>query len=66
MSISSLIDEYAAGPALLRKEVAGLTSQQVRQRPVPGKWSTLEVVCHLADFEPVFLDRKSTRLNSSH
>jgi len=24
---------------------------------VPGKWSTLEVVCHLADFEPVFADR---------
>ena len=25
--------------------------------PVPGKWSTLEVVCHLADFEIVFADR---------
>lgn len=26
-------------------------------RPVPGKWSTLEVVCHLADFEIVGIDR---------
>jgi hypothetical protein len=57
MSISTLIDEYAAGPAELRKLVSGLTAEQVRARPIPGKWSTLEVVCHLADFEPVYLDR---------
>ena len=57
MSISALIDEYSAGPAKLRKLVAGLSAEQVRARPVPGKWSTLEVVCHLADFEPVYLDR---------
>jgi hypothetical protein len=57
MSISDLIEEYAAGPAELRKLVAGLTAEQVRARPIPGKWSTLEVVCHLADFEPVYLDR---------
>src|SRR5665213_678864 len=23
----------------------------------PGKWSTLEVICHIADFEPVYADR---------
>ena len=57
MSISALIDEYAAGPSELKRLVAGLTAEQVRARPVPGKWSTLEVVCHLADFEPVYLDR---------
>jgi len=57
MALASLIDEYAAGPAELRKLVAGMTAEQVRARPVPGKWSTLEVVCHLADFEPVYLDR---------
>ena len=57
MSVSTLIDEYTAGPAELRKLVAGLSAEQVRARPIPGKWSTLEVVCHLADFEPVYLDR---------
>ncbi len=57
MSIATLIDEYAAGPAELRKLVAGLTAEQVRARPIPGTWSILEVVCHLADFEPVYLDR---------
>ena len=57
MSTSTLIDEYAAGPAELRRLVAGLSPEQVRARPIPGKWSTLELVCHLSDFEPVYLDR---------
>src|SRR5262245_46020080 len=57
MPQSALIDEYAAGPRLVREAVKRMTSEQVRARPIAGKWSTLEVVCHLADFEPVFLDR---------
>jgi hypothetical protein len=30
---------------------------QLKARPIPGKWSTLEVVCHLSDFEPIMADR---------
>ena len=56
-ALPQLIDSYLAGPALLRKAVAGLNRDQLLARPVPGKWSTLEVVCHLADFEPVYADR---------
>jgi hypothetical protein len=37
--------------------VAGMTQEQLVARPVPGKWSTLEVICHLADFEIVGADR---------
>ena len=66
MTTSALIDEYAAGPAELRKLVAGLTAEQVRARPIPGKWSTLEVVCHLADFEPVYLDRMKAILTQDN
>lgn len=54
---SSLIDTYLAGPALLRQAVAGMSRDQILARPVPGKWSTLEVVCHLCDFEPIYADR---------
>jgi GNAT superfamily N-acetyltransferase len=48
---------YAAGPETLRAAVAGMNAAEVRQRPVPGKWSTLEVVCHVADTEQFFADR---------
>lgn len=52
-----LIDSYLGGAAMLRQAVSGLTHEQALARPVPGRWSTLEVVCHLADFEPVYADR---------
>jgi hypothetical protein len=57
MSTAALIEDYVASARQLREGVAGLTSEQLKQRPVPGKWSTLEVVCHLADFEIVYADR---------
>ena len=57
MSISQLIDDYAAGPALLRQAAAGLSRDQLLARPVEGKWSTHQCICHIADFEPVYVDR---------
>src|SRR5262249_10821070 len=56
-TLAQLIDNYLTGVAALRGAVAGLSRDQLRARPVPGKWSTLEVVCHIADFEPVYADR---------
>jgi hypothetical protein len=56
-AVSPLIDEYLAGPQTLRKAVSGMTREQLLARPVPGKWSALEVVCHLADFDPILADR---------
>jgi hypothetical protein len=57
MKYDQNIEAYRAGPALLSKAVAGMSKEQLIARPVPGKWSTLEVVCHLADFEIVCADR---------
>jgi uncharacterized damage-inducible protein DinB len=57
MSFSALIEQYAAGPALLRKAVAGMSKEQLAAQPIAGKWSTLEVVAHIADFEPILADR---------
>lgn len=56
-SLAPMIAEYLAGPLLLRAALKGMTADQLKARPVPGKWSTLEVVCHLADFEPILADR---------
>lgn len=55
--LQPLIDDYLAGSEILRQAVAGMNRQQMLARPVAGKWSTLEVVCHLADFDPILADR---------
>src|SRR5437660_3024735 len=55
--LPQMIEAYLAGPRTLRQAVAGMSREQLQARPVPGKWSTLEVVCHLSDFEPIFADR---------
>ena len=56
-NLSQLIEDYVAGIQTVRQAVAGMSKEQLLARPVPGKWSTLEVVCHLADFEPILADR---------
>src|ERR1700739_3612779 len=48
---------YEQGVEKLRPAVAGITAEQLRSRPVAGKWSTLEVICHVADCEQFFADR---------
>jgi hypothetical protein len=57
MSSETLIAQYLMGPELLRRSIAGMKKQQLLARPLPGKWSTQEVVCHLADYEPIYADR---------
>ena len=57
LSVADLISAYETGIEELRVAVAGMTVEQLRSRPVPGRWSTLEVVCHVADCEQFFADR---------
>ncbi|WP_339744264.1 DinB family protein [uncultured Rubinisphaera sp.] len=57
MSHQQLLEEYAQGADLLASAIAGMTPQQLDARPIPGKWSTRQVVCHLTDFEPIYADR---------
>jgi uncharacterized damage-inducible protein DinB len=57
MSHAQLIAEYLAGPQKLRAAVTGMNAEQMDATPTPGKWSTRQVICHIADFEPVYVDR---------
>jgi hypothetical protein len=57
MQYAALIDQYVAGHKQLRQATMGMSRDQLLSRPIPGKWSTLEVICHLADFEIVYADR---------
>ncbi|MFO0936737.1 MAG: DinB family protein [Gemmataceae bacterium] len=56
-NIAALIEKYESTPAELRAMIRGMTKEQLTARPVAGKMSTLEVVAHIADFEPVLADR---------
>ena len=51
------IDAYLDGPRQLRRVVADLSPEQLKARPIAGKWSTLEVVCHLVDSEQAWCHR---------
>jgi len=57
MNFDTLLEQYLAGPNLLRRAIAGMKKEQLLARPIPGKWSTQQVVCHLADYEPIYADR---------
>src|SRR5437868_6068400 len=57
MTLDSLVNVYLDGIGLIQDAVSGMTREQVLARPVPDKWSTLELVCHLADFDAIDADR---------
>ena len=56
-SLAPLIEAYQSAPRTARAAVAGMTAEQLRARPVAGRWSTLEVVCHLADSDLAWAHR---------
>jgi hypothetical protein len=57
MNGSELIDAYVAGIGAVEREIDGLTPAQLQAYPIPGTWSCLEIVCHLADTELLFAER---------
>lgn len=57
MTFQDLIDAYVRGPEQLREAIAGMTPDQLDARPIPGRWSTREVVCHIVDFDMLYADR---------
>lgn len=59
---SELIARYNEGSRLLEESVKGLHDAELRARPVEGKWSTLEAVCHISDAEQFFADRMKRTL----
>jgi uncharacterized damage-inducible protein DinB len=56
-TLSKLSESYVAGANDVRKAIAGMSKEQLNARPVPGRWSTHEVVCHLADSEQAWAHR---------
>jgi uncharacterized damage-inducible protein DinB len=57
LSFAPMIDAYLDGVAQLKRVVIDLNPEQLRKRPVAGRWSTLEVVCHVVDSEQIWCHR---------
>lgn len=52
-----LIDDGLADPKWLGQAVEGMTASQMDASPELGRRSTRQVICHLANFEPVYVIR---------
>lgn len=57
MTLDQLLQQYERGAELLQAAVGRAREDQWFLHPVADKWSIQEVVCHLADFEPIYADR---------
>ena len=51
------IDRFVSASVPLRRAVADMSREQLLARPIAGKWSTLEVVCHLVDSDQAWCHR---------
>jgi len=66
LSPAQFIAAYDRGIDDLHSAVAGMSQEDVVARPIAGKWSTLEVVCHLAGTEIYFTDRIERTIALEH
>jgi uncharacterized damage-inducible protein DinB len=48
---AKLFEAYRAAPGRLRAVLEGLSPEELRARPRTGKWSAIEITCHLVDSE---------------
>ena len=56
MSYGLLVENYLAGPEILRRSISGMSDDQLNAAPVPFKWTTRQVVLHIADMDLIFAD----------
>ena len=47
--LNQLIERYLASSDDVSAAFSGLSREQLLAHPVPGKWSAMEVLCHLVD-----------------
>ena len=55
--VGPLIDCLKRSPQFLNDLIAGIPSEMLKQRRIPGKWSIHEHVCHLAQAEEMIYNR---------
>lgn len=55
--VADLITAYREGPSRARAAVAGMDALALCARPIEGKLSSLEVICHVVDCDQFMADR---------
>lgn len=51
MEFKTLYQELTQSTQMIRSLLAGISQEEAQIKPSPGRWSILEVVCHLYDEE---------------
>jgi hypothetical protein len=54
-----LLARLEAAPARLARALRALSAEALRRPPEPGKWSAVEIACHLRDADRVYTERVS-------
>lgn len=57
MSSSEAIDDYLQGLTAVRAAFLDMSLEQLSARPIAGKWSAKEVLCHLVDMDVMAVSR---------
>ena len=61
-----LFTALEAAPALFDRLLSGLTDEETDRRPDPDRFTIREIMAHLADWEPVFLERLTRMRGEDH
>jgi hypothetical protein len=54
-----ILSKLAAAPGRLQKLLRSFSPEAVRRGPQPGKWSAVEIACHLRDIDRLYAERVS-------
>ena len=63
-SEKELVERYLAGIESLNEAIAGMDADQLRARPIAGKMTTQEVVCHIVDADQFMADRMKRTIST--
>jgi hypothetical protein len=55
--IRAVVDALERAPSIIIPLVREVPADRLKRRPKPGKWSAHEHACHLAEVNPLFIDR---------
>lgn len=62
----AILERLDRGPEDLRTLTRGVADEEVHRPPGPGKWSIVEIACHLRDMETLYAERFTKIAHQDH